>query len=39
MINSNILVVDDNSAIRKLLVRRLRESSYETVEAATGFKR
>ena len=37
-IKSKILVVDDNSAIRKLLVLRLRESSYETVEAATGLQ-
>ena len=37
-IKSKILVVDDNSAIRKLLVLRLRESSYETVEATTGLQ-
>jgi CheY-like chemotaxis protein len=35
---SKILVVDDNSAIRQLLVLCLKESSYETVEAATGFQ-
>ena len=37
-IKSKILVADDNSAIRQLLVLRLKESSYETVEAATGFQ-
>ena len=37
-IKSKILVVDDNSAIRELLVLRLKESSYETVEAATGLQ-
>ena len=37
-IKSKILVADDNSAIRQLLVLRLKESSYETVEAATGLQ-
>src|ERR1043165_4403407 len=37
-IKSKILVVDDNSAIRQLLVLRLKETSYETVEAATGLQ-
>lgn len=37
-IKSKILVVDDNSAIRELLVLRLKESSYETVEAASGLQ-
>lgn len=37
-IKSKILVVDDNSAIRQLLVLRLNETSYETVEAATGLQ-
>ena len=37
-IKCKILVVDDNSAIRELLVLRLKESSYETVEAATGLQ-
>jgi CheY-like chemotaxis protein len=35
-LSKKILVVDDNPDVRKLLVLRLRESSYDTVEAATG---
>jgi len=31
-----ILVVDDNSEIRRLLVLHLGQSDYDTVEAATG---
>src|ERR1044071_3983185 len=37
-IKSKILVVDDNSAIRELLVLRLKNSSYEAVEAASGLQ-
>lgn len=37
-IRSRILVVDDNSAIRQMLVLLLKEASYETVEAATGLQ-
>jgi CheY-like chemotaxis protein len=33
-----ILVVDDNSEIRKLLVLYLEQSGYDTVEAATGHQ-
>jgi two-component system, cell cycle response regulator len=33
-----ILVVDDNSEIRKLLVLHLKASSYDTVEAGTGVE-
>jgi len=35
---SKILIVDDNSEIRKLLVLRLEESGYDAVEAATGHE-
>ena len=35
---SKILVVDDNSEIRKLLLLHLQESDYDTVEAATGLE-
>jgi len=33
-----ILVADDNSEIRRLLVFHLRQSGYDTVEAATGHR-
>jgi two-component system cell cycle response regulator DivK len=33
-----ILVVDDNSEIRKLLVLYFEQSGYDTVEAATGHQ-
>jgi CheY-like chemotaxis protein len=33
-----ILVVDDNSEIRKLLVLYIEQSGYDTVEAATGHQ-
>jgi CheY-like chemotaxis protein len=33
-----ILVVEDNSDLRKLLVLRIKESGYDTVEAATGLE-
>lgn len=33
-----ILVVDDNSEIRKMLVLYLEQSGYDTVEAATGHQ-
>ena len=32
-----ILIVDDNSDLRKLLALVLKNSDYDTVEAATGF--
>jgi CheY-like chemotaxis protein len=35
---SKILVVDDNSEIRKLLLLHLQESDYDTVEAGTGLE-
>src|SRR5690349_2125967 len=36
-LRSNILVVEDNSDIRHLLVLRLRELGYEVSEAETGL--
>ena len=33
-----ILIVDDNSDLRKLIVRFLKGSDYDTVEAATGLE-
>jgi CheY-like chemotaxis protein len=33
-----ILIVDDNSEIRKLLMLRLQESGYATVQAATAHQ-
>jgi hypothetical protein len=33
-----ILIVDDNSDLRKLLALFLKSSDYDTVEAATGWK-
>jgi CheY-like chemotaxis protein len=35
---NKILVVDDSSDLRKLLVLRLKGLSYDTVEAATGLE-
>ena len=35
---TKILVVDDNSEIRKMLVLYLEQSGYDTVEAATGHE-
>ena len=35
---TKILVVDDNSEIRKMLVLYLEQSGYDTVEAATGHQ-
>ena len=34
-----ILIVDDNSDLRKLLALVLKNSDYDTVEAETGLKR
>jgi CheY-like chemotaxis protein len=33
-----ILIADDNSEIRRLLVLHLGQSGYDTVEAATGYE-
>ena len=33
-----ILIVDDNSDLRKLLALVLKNSDYDTVEAETGLK-
>jgi len=33
-----ILIVDDNSDVRELLVLFLKSSGYDTVEAATGLE-
>src|ERR1041384_2631500 len=35
-VRSKILVADDNSDVRRLLALHLQQSSYDTVEAATG---
>jgi CheY-like chemotaxis protein len=35
---NKILIVDDNSDLRKLLVLYLKKSGYDTVEAATGLE-
>jgi CheY-like chemotaxis protein len=35
---NKILIVDDNSDLRKLLMLGLKESSYDVFEAATGFE-
>src|ERR1041385_5299781 len=37
-VRGKILVVGDNSEVRRLLVLHLRQSSYDTVEAATGLE-
>ena len=36
-LKNKILVVEDNSAIRQLLVLRLKELGYEVFEAETGL--
>jgi CheY-like chemotaxis protein len=35
---NKILIVEDNSDLRKLLVLHIKESGYDTVEAATGLE-
>ena len=37
-VRSKILVADDNSNVRRLLALHLQQSSYDTVEAATGLE-
>jgi CheY-like chemotaxis protein len=37
-VRSKILVVDDNSDVRRLLVLHLQQSGFDTVEAATGLE-
>ena len=38
VVKNKILIADDNPDLRKLLVILLKNSSYETVEAATGIE-
>ena len=38
IIKNRILVVDDNSSLRNLLVRCLNQSGYEAIEAATSLE-
>jgi PleD family two-component response regulator len=37
-VNNKILVIDDDAAVRKLLVLRLQQSGYDTVEAVTNHE-
>ena len=38
VVKNKILIADDNPDLRKLLALRLKESRYDTVEAATGLE-
>ncbi|HEX7231370.1 MAG TPA: response regulator [Candidatus Binatia bacterium] len=37
-VNNKILIVDDDAAVRKLLVLRLQQSGYDTIEAVTNHE-